>query len=74
MTATSTGNTGKVASMLGALMLRNGVRRNQAKLVSSKDIEALKQAWADDVTLTFAGQAPIRGNDAVERLVSVLVR
>ena len=60
--------------MLGALMLRNGVRRNQAKLVSSKDIEALKQAWADDVTLTFAGQAPIRGNDAVERLVSVLVR
>jgi ketosteroid isomerase-like protein len=42
------------------------VRKSQANTVSGKDIDALKKVWADDVTLTFAGQAPIKGKPAVE--------
>ena len=52
--------------MIGALMMRNAMSKNQAATVNAKDIEALKKLWADDVTLTFVGQPPIEGKDAVE--------
>lgn len=52
--------------MIGALLIREAMRKNQAATVNAKDIEALKNYWADDVTLTFVGQPPIEGKDAVE--------
>ena len=52
--------------MIGALMMRNAMSKKQAATVNAKDIEALKELWADDVTLTFVGQPPIEGKDAVE--------
>lgn len=52
--------------MIGALVMRKLMSRNQAATVNAKDIEALKRFWADDVRLTFVGQPPIEGKDAVE--------
>lgn len=52
--------------MLGPLIMRSMMRKNQARTVETKDIEALKTMWADDVTLTFMGQPPIVGKPAVE--------
>ena len=52
--------------MLGPLIMRSMMRRTQAATVESKDIEALKKMWADDVTLTFLGQPAIAGKPAVE--------
>ena len=52
--------------MLGPLIMRSMMRKNQAATVERKDIEALKQMWADDVTLTFMGQPPVVGKPAVE--------
>jgi ketosteroid isomerase-like protein len=42
------------------------MRRNQAATVESKDIEALKEMWADDVTLMFMGRPANVGKPAVE--------
>lgn len=52
--------------MIGALVMRKMMSKNQAATVNAKDIEALKKFWADDVRLTFVGQPPIEGKDAVE--------
>ena len=52
--------------MLGSLIMRSMMRKNQAATVERKDIEALKKMWADDVTLTFMGQSAIVGKPAVE--------
>ena len=52
--------------MLGPLIMRSMMRKNQAATVERKDIEALTKIWADDVTLTFMGQPPIVGKPAVE--------
>jgi ketosteroid isomerase-like protein len=57
---------GRSTIMLAPLIMRSMMRRNQAATVESKDIEALKKMWADDVTLTFMGQPPIVGKPAVE--------
>lgn len=55
-----------VIAMIGALLMRNVMSKNQSATVNAMDIEALKEFWADDVTLTFVGQPPIEGKDAVE--------
>ena len=52
--------------MIGALVMRKVMSGSQAATVNAKDIEALKKFWADDVKLTFVGQPPIEGKDAVE--------
>jgi ketosteroid isomerase-like protein len=52
--------------MIGAFLMRKTMSKNQAATVNAKDIEALKKFWADDVSLTFVGQPPIEGKDAVE--------
>lgn len=52
--------------MIGALLMRNTMSKNQAATVNAKDIEALSKFWADDVKLTFVGQPPIEGKEAVE--------
>lgn len=52
--------------MLGPLIMRSMMRKNQAATVERKDIEALKRMWADDVTLTFMGRPAIVGKPAVE--------
>jgi ketosteroid isomerase-like protein len=57
---------GRVTAMIGALLIRQAMRKNQAATVNAKDIEALKEFWADDVKLTIVGQPPIEGKDAVE--------
>jgi ketosteroid isomerase-like protein len=54
-----------VIEVIGALMMRKIMSKNQAATVNAKDIEVLKKFWADDVTLTFVGQPPIQGKDAV---------
>lgn len=53
--------------MIGALLMRMAMSRTQADAVSRRDLEALKEFWADDISLTFVGQPPIEGKDAVER-------
>jgi hypothetical protein len=55
-----------VIAMIGALLMQKTMSKNQAATVNAKDIEALKKFWADDVKLTFVGQPPIEGKDAVE--------
>ena len=52
--------------MLGPLIMRSMMRKNQAATVESKDIQALKEMWAEDVTLTFMGRPAIVGKPAVE--------
>lgn len=52
--------------MLGALVLRMLLRRSQAATVRAEDVIALRRNWADDITLTFMGQPPIVGREAVE--------
>jgi ketosteroid isomerase-like protein len=56
----------EVIAMIGALVMRKVMSKNQAATVNAKDIEGLKKFWADDVSLTFVGQPPIEGKDAVE--------
>lgn len=55
-----------VIAMIGALLMQKTMSKNQAATVNAKDIEAVKKFWADDVKLTFVGQPPIEGKDAVE--------
>ena len=52
--------------MLGALVLRMLLRRSQAATVQAQDVIALRRSWTDDITLTFMGQPPIVGREAVE--------
>lgn len=52
---------------MGALVLRTLIRKNQARTVAAKDLARLKNMWADDITLTFMGQPPIVGKQAVEQ-------
>ncbi len=47
-------------------VMRKMMSGSQAATVNAKDIDALKKFWADDVKLTFVGQPPIEGKDAVE--------
>lgn len=52
--------------MLGALVLRILLRRSQAATVQAQDVNALRRYWAEDITLTFMGQPPLVGREAVE--------
>jgi ketosteroid isomerase-like protein len=60
------GPSGGVIVMIGALVMRRMLSKNQAATINAKDIEGLKKFWADDVKLTFVGEPSIEGKDAVE--------
>ena len=52
--------------MLGATLLRNAFERDHAAAVESLDAEKVTERFSDDVTLTFMGNPPVVGKEAVK--------
>jgi ketosteroid isomerase-like protein len=55
-----------VVEVLGAILLRNAFKNDHAAAVESLDVDKVTERFSDDVTLTFMGNPPIVGKEAVK--------
>lgn len=55
--------------VLGAILLRNAFKKDHAAAVESLDVDKVTERFSDDVTLTFMGNPPIVGKEAVKEFM-----